>query len=108
MPNGRKQRLLMKWGVHKAWCARLSKNINSEVKLRRNMCKFCNNKPKAIISSIKQKTDVIEMVTVGIEGGNTLKIIGTLQSPYFVGVIPLETETKISYCPMCGKKLRED
>ena len=98
----------MKWDVHKAWYARLSKNINSEVNLRRNMCKFCNNKPKAIISSIKQKTDVIEMVTVGIEGGNTLKIIGTLQSPYFVGVIPLETETKISYCPMCGKKLRED
>lgn len=98
----------MKWDVHKAWYARLLKNINSEVNLRRNMCKFCNNKPKAIISSIKQKTDVIEMVTVGIEGGNTLKIIGTLQSPYFVGVIPLETETKISYCPMCGKKLRED
>lgn len=69
------------------------------------MCKFCNNKPKAIISSIKQKPDVIEMVTVGIEGGNTLKIIGTLQSPYFVGVIPLETETKISYCPMCGREL---
>lgn len=42
------------------------------------MCKFCNNKPKAIISSIKQKPDVIEMVTTGIEGGNTLKIIGTL------------------------------
>ena len=72
------------------------------------MCKFCNNKPKAIISSIKQKPDVIEMVTVGIEGGNTLKIIGTLQSPYFVGAIPLETETKISYCPMCGRKLRSE
>lgn len=72
------------------------------------MCKFCNNKPKAIISSIKQKPDVIEMVTVGIEGGNALKIIGTLQSPYFVGVIPLETETKISYCPICGRKLVEE
>ena len=98
----------MKWVVHKGVFHRLSKNINSEVNLRRNMCKFCNNKPKAIISSIKQKPDVIEMVTAGIEGGNTLKIIGTLQSSYFVGVIPLETETKISYCPMCGKKLRED
>lgn len=72
------------------------------------MCEFCDNKPKAIISSIKQKPDVIEMVTAGIEGGNTLKVIGTLQSSYFVGVIPLEAETKISYCPICGKKLRED
>ena len=72
------------------------------------MCKFCNNKPKAIISSIKQKPDVIEMVTAGIEGGNTLKIIGTLQSSCFVGTIPLEAETKISYCPICGEKLRED
>lgn len=69
------------------------------------MCEFCNNKPKAIISSIKQKIDVIETVTAGIECGNTLKIIGTLQSPYFVGVIPLEAEVKIPYCPMCGRKL---
>ena len=69
------------------------------------MCKFCDNKPKAIISSIKQKPDVIEMVTAGIEGGNTLKIIGTLQSSYFVGLIPLEAETEIFYCPMCGRKL---
>ena len=71
------------------------------------MCKFCNNKPKAIISSIKQKPNVIENITVEIEGGNTLKIIGTLQSSYFVGVIPLEAETKISYCPICGRKLVE-
>lgn len=69
------------------------------------MCKFCNNKPKAIISSIKQKPDVIEMVAAEIEGGNTLKVIGTLQGPYLVGIIPLEAETKISYCPMCGRKL---
>ena len=95
----------MKWDVHKAWYARLLKNINSEVNLRRNMCKFCNNKPKAIISSIKQKPDVIEMVTAGIEGGNTLTVLGILQSPYFVGVIPLEAEAKISYCPICGRKL---
>ena len=69
------------------------------------MCKFCDNRPKAIISSIKQKPDAIENVTAGIEDGNTLKIIGTLQSSYFVGVIPLKVETKISYCPMCGRKL---
>lgn len=72
------------------------------------MCEFCNNKPKAIISSIKQKPDVIEIVTAGIEDGNTLKVIGTLQSSYFVGAIPLEVETKISYCPMCGRKLRSE
>ena len=69
------------------------------------MCEFCDDKPKEIISYMGLKPSVIEMVTVGIEGGNTLKIIGTLQSPYFVGVIPLETETKISYCPMCGREL---
>ena len=72
------------------------------------MCKFCNNKPKAIISSIKQKPDVIEMITAGIEGGNILKVIGTLQSSYFVGAIPLEAEVKISYCPICGRKLVEE
>ena len=71
------------------------------------MCKFCNNKPKAIISSIKQKPDVIEMITAGIEGGNILKVIGTLQSSYFVGAIPLEAEAKISYCLMCGRELSE-
>ena len=69
------------------------------------MCKFCNNKPRAIISSIKQKSDVIETVTAGIGDGNTLKVTGTLQSPYFVGIIPLEAEEKIPYCPMCGRKL---
>lgn len=69
------------------------------------MCEFCNDKPKEIISSIKQKPDIIEMVTAGIEDGNTLKVLGTLQSSYFRGVIPLEAETKISYCPMCGRKL---
>ena len=98
----------MKWVVHKAWYARLLKNINSEVNLRCNMCKFCNNEPRAIIQSIKQKTDVIEIVTAGIEGGNTLKVIGTLQSSHFVGFIPLEAETKISYCPICGRKLVEE
>ena len=71
------------------------------------MCKFCNNEPRAIIQSITQKPDVIEMITAGIEGGNILKVIGTLQSSYFVGAIPLEEETKISYCPMCGRKLSE-
>ena len=72
------------------------------------MCDFCNNNPKAIISSIKQNPDVIEIVTSGIEGGNTLKVIGTLQSSYFVGAIPLEAEVKISYCPICGRKLVEE
>lgn len=72
------------------------------------MCEFCNNKPRAIISSIKQKIDVIEIVTAGIEGGNTLKVIGTLQSSYFVGAIPLKAEAKISYCPICGRKLVEE
>ena len=69
------------------------------------MCEFCDDKPKEIISYMGLKPSVIEMVTAGIEGGNTLKIIGTLQSSYFVGVIPLEAEAKISYCPICGRKL---
>ena len=69
------------------------------------MCEFCNDKPKEIISSIKQKPDIIEKVAARIEDGNTLKVLGILQSSYFVGAIPLETETKISYCPMCGREL---
>ena len=72
------------------------------------MCEFCDDKPKEIISYMGLKTSVIEMVTAGIEGGNTLKIIGTLQSSYIVGDIPLEAETKISYCPMCGRELVKD
>lgn len=69
------------------------------------MCEFCDDKPKEIISYMGLKPSVIEMVTAGIEGGNTLKVLGTLQNSYFVGVIPLEAEAKISYCPICGRKL---
>lgn len=72
------------------------------------MCEFCKDKPKEIISSIQQKPNVIEMVAAGIEDGNTLKVLGTLQSSYFLGVIPLEAEAKISYCPICGRKLVEE
>lgn len=72
------------------------------------MCEFCNDKPKEIISSIKQKPDIIEMAAAGVKDGNTLKVFGTLQSSYFVGAIPLEAEVKISYCPMCGRKLVEE
>lgn len=71
------------------------------------MCEFCNDKPKVIISYIGMKPSVIEMVAARIEDGNTLKVLGTLQSSYFVGVIPLEAEAKISYCPICGRKLVE-
>lgn len=69
------------------------------------MCEFCNDKPKEIISSIQLKPSVIEKVAAGIEDSNTLKVLGTFQSSYFVGVIPLEAEAKISYCPICGRKL---
>lgn len=72
------------------------------------MCEFCDDKPKEIISYMGLKPSVIEMVTARIEGGNTLKFLGTLQSSYFVGVIPLEAEAKISYCPICGRKLVKD
>lgn len=72
------------------------------------MCEFCNDKPKEIIASIKQKPDIIEMVCSAIQDGNTLKVLGTLQSAYFIGIIPLEAETKIFYCPMCGRKLVEE
>ena len=43
MPNGRKQRLLMKWDAHKGVFHRLSKNTNSEVNSRCNMCEFCKD-----------------------------------------------------------------
>ena len=78
----------MKWDVRKAWYARLLKNINSEVNLRCNMCEFCDDKPKEIISYMGLKPSVIEMISTRIEGGNTLTVLGILQSPYFVGVIP--------------------
>ena len=71
------------------------------------MCEFCNGKAKPIIQSVKMNRDKIETIGVQIVNGNTLKIIGTLQSSYFVGLIPLETETEIFYCPMCGRELSE-
>lgn len=40
------------------------------------MCKFCDNKPKTIISSIKQKPDVIE--TVEEERCNLWKCYGAV------------------------------
>lgn len=72
------------------------------------MCEFCDDKPKEIISYMELKPSVIGMINTGIEDGNTLKVLGTLQSSYFVGVIPLKAEVKISYCPMCGRKLVEE
>ena len=95
----------MKWVVHKGVFHRLSKNTNSEVNLRCNMCEFCEDKPKEIISYMGLKPSVIEMISTRIEDGNTLKVLGTLQSSYFAGAIPLEAEAKISYCPICGRKL---
>lgn len=69
------------------------------------MCKFCKGKSKAIISDLKVYKDRTITVTSAIVNGNTLKFFATLQSGHFVGVIPLEAETKISYCPMCGREL---
>lgn len=69
------------------------------------MCKFCKGKHKAIIADLKVYEDRTVTVTSAIVNGNTLKFFATLQSGHFVGLIPLEAETKISYCPMCGREL---
>lgn len=69
------------------------------------MCKFCKGKHKAIIADLKVYKDRTVTVTSAITSDNTLKFFATLQSGHFVGLIPLEVETKISYCPMCGRKL---
>lgn len=69
------------------------------------MCKFCKGKHKAIIADLKVYKDRTVTVTSAIVNSNTLKFFATLQSGHFVGLIPLEVETKISYCPMCGRKL---
>ena len=69
------------------------------------MCEFCKSKSKAIISELKVYKDRTVTVTSEITNGNTLSFFATLQSGRFVGLIPLETEAKISYCPMCGREL---
>lgn len=69
------------------------------------MCEFCKSKSKAIISDLKVYKDRTVTVASEITNGNTLRFFATLQSGRFVGVIPLEAETKISYCPMCGREL---
>lgn len=69
------------------------------------MCKFCKSKSKAIISDLKVYKDRTVTATSEIANGNTLRFFATLQSGHFVGFIPLEAETKISYCPMCGREL---
>ena len=70
------------------------------------MCEFCNGKAKPIIQSVKMNRDKIETIGVQIVNGNTLKTYGHLLIEE--QIILIKAETKISYCPMCGEKLRED
>lgn len=41
------------------------------------MCKFCDDKPKEIISYMGLKPSMIEMIRTRIEDGNTLKVLNT-------------------------------
>ena len=88
---------------------RLLKNINSEVNLRCNMCKFCNNKAKPIISNVEQDgimDEKIQVFQATIKGNELMfEIVSNHLSDYF-NITTLKKQ--ISYCPMCGEKLRED
>ena len=73
------------------------------------MCKFCNNKAKPIISNVEQDGIMDEKVQVfqaEIKGNELMfEKISNHLSTYF----NLKKKKKqISYCPMCGEKLRED
>ena len=70
------------------------------------MCEFCNGKAKPIIQSVKMNRDKIETIGVQIVNGNTLKTYGHLLIEE--QIIPVKAETKISYCPICGRKLVEE
>ena len=96
MPNGRKQRLLMKWDVRRGGFRRLSKNTNSEVNLRCNMCEFCEKiyKPSDIIDAPK--------IVYGNYCGNDSDM-------YYISV-PTDdgidySIDNIKFCPICGRKL---
>ena len=96
----------MKWGVRKAWYARLLKNINSEVNLRCNMCKFCNNKAKSIILNVERDgimDEKVQAFQATIKGNELMfEIISNHLSTYF----NLTTlKKRILYCPICGRKL---
>ena len=73
------------------------------------MCKFCNNKAKSIISNVEQDGIMDEKVQVfqaTIKGNELMfEIISNHLSTYF-NLTTLKKQ--ISYCPMCGEKLRED
>ncbi len=73
------------------------------------MCKFCSNKPEAIISSTKQSGAIgenIKIFEVKIQGnGLVLKMVfNNLPLSLRLSVF----KKKIFYCPMCGRELVKD
>ena len=73
------------------------------------MCKFCNNKAKPIILNVERDGIMDEKVQVfqaTIKGNELMfEIVSNHLSTYF-NLTTLKKQ--ISYCPMCGEKLRED
>ena len=73
------------------------------------MCKFCNNKTKPIISNVEQDGIMDEKVQVfqaKIKGNELMfDIVSNRLLDYF-NLTTLKKQ--ISYCHMCGEKLRED
>lgn len=73
------------------------------------MCKFCNNNAKPIISNIEQNgvmDEKIQVFEAKIKGNELMfEIISNHLSDFF-NLTTLKKQ--ISYCPMCGEKLRED
>ena len=86
----------MKWGVHKAWYARLLKNINSEVNLRRNMCEFCEDITTNNDEYMKKRYAGGDFICKDENGFGVLIDTGDSGCLGYI---------KINYCPMCGRKL---
>ena len=71
-----------------------------------NMCKFCSNKPEAIILSTKQSGVMGEKIKICEakiqDNGLVLEMVfDNLPSNLRLSVL----KKKIFYCPMCGREL---
>lgn len=73
------------------------------------MCKFCNNKAKPIILNVEQDgimNEKIQVFEAKIKGN---ELMFEIVSNHLLDYFNLTTLKKqISYCPMCGEKLRKD
>ena len=73
------------------------------------MCKFCNNKAKPIILNVEQDGIMNEKIQVFQATIKCNELMFEIVSNHLLDYFNLTTLKKqISYCPMCGEKLRKD